>query len=112
MTAYPSTSSDPFPTSYPTPGHSESRSVYPRCFSPPYLHRDARRVTRRAPVELTYGEPFRVEVNDANTARSAVLIRNGSCTHSANSDQRFVELEIVDRDIDSGGAYPEFSPPD
>ena len=93
----------------------------PEVFSPPYLHAGPRPVIWRAPVELTYGELFRVEVNNANAVKSVVLIRNGSCTHSFNSDQRFVELEILGKEldlfypwyrwVDTGGAYPVYSRP-
>jgi hypothetical protein len=66
-------------------------------FSPPYLFHGPRPTIRLAPQSVTYDTAFEVATDDADTIKSAVLIRNGSCTHSFNSDQRFVELEIKKR---------------
>jgi galactose oxidase len=66
-------------------------------FSPPYLFWGPHPTIRLAPESVSYGTAFEVATDDADTIKSAVLIRNGSCTHSFNSDQRFVELEIKKR---------------
>lgn len=67
-------------------------------FSPPYLFAGGSRpAIKLAPKEIKYGNTFQVATDQADTIQSAVLIRNGSCTHSFNSDQRFVELDIKNR---------------
>jgi hypothetical protein len=62
-------------------------------FSPPYLFRGPRPTIGWSPDVAYYGTTFDVETDEAKDIKSAVLIRNGSCTHSFNSDQRFVELD-------------------
>jgi hypothetical protein len=64
-------------------------------FSPPYLFRGTRPQLTLCPEKASYGASFEIATPDATTIKSAVLIRNGSCTHAFNSDQRFVELEIL-----------------
>jgi hypothetical protein len=66
-------------------------------FSPPYLFRGARPVIRLAPEEVFHDVTFEVAADQVASIRSAVFIRNGSCTHSFNSDQRYVELRIARR---------------
>lgn len=66
-------------------------------FSPPYLFHGPRPAIQWAPDSVAYNTTFEVATDDAKAIKSAVLIRNGSCTHSFNSDQRFVELEIKKR---------------
>lgn len=66
-------------------------------FSPPYLFRGPRPVIDESPAELTWNAEFEVVSPDSNRIDKAVLTRNGSCTHSFNSDQRLIELEVVGR---------------
>ena len=63
-------------------------------FSPPYLFWGSRPSILQCPDSVSYGTTFDVATDDAEWIKSAALIRNGSCTHSFNSDQRYVELEI------------------
>jgi hypothetical protein len=64
-------------------------------FSPPYLYHGPRPTLKWAPDAVSFGATFDVATPDDASIKSAVLLRNGSCTHGFNSDQRFVELEIV-----------------
>jgi len=84
-------------------------------FSPPYLFMGPRPTLRFVPESLSYNTVFEVGTDDAESIKSAVLIRNGSCTHSFNSDQRFVELEIMKRTAEKGwelwGPEGSFKPP-
>ena len=66
-------------------------------FSPPYLFQGSRPEIKSAPERIGYGQTFFVTTEQAASIKSAVLIRNGSCTHSFNPDQRLIELEIVRR---------------
>jgi hypothetical protein len=66
-------------------------------FSPPYLFWGPRPQIKSAPESAGYSEIFLVATDEAESIKSVALIRNGSCTHSFNSDQRFIELEIVER---------------
>jgi hypothetical protein len=65
-------------------------------FSPPYLFRGSRPEIMLSPNTVSYGEVFEVATNQAEWIKSAALLRNGSCTHSFNSDQRHVELKITE----------------
>ncbi len=44
------------------------------------------------PPSVTYGHSFNVTVSDAANVRRVALIRNGSCTHAYDFDQRYVGL--------------------
>ncbi len=66
-------------------------------FSAPYLFQGPRPNILLAPKEVKHGEVFEVAADPVASIQSAALIRNGSCTHSFNSDQRYVELRIVRR---------------
>ena len=44
------------------------------------------------PPSVTYGQSFDVTVSDAANVRRVALIRNGSCTHAYDFDQRYVGL--------------------
>jgi hypothetical protein len=68
-------------------------------FWPPYLFFGKRPVNRAAPRQVRYRVSFDVLVDDAAMIESVALIRSGSVTHSINTDQRFVELEILERII-------------
>jgi hypothetical protein len=67
------------------------------CFSPPYLFAGPRPVNRWTPREIGYDTTFEIAADDVATIASVALVRNGSCTHSFNSDQRFIELQIARR---------------
>lgn len=65
-------------------------------FEPPYLHTgDDRPKITAAPEHLRYGITFTVSTPAASSISDVALMRNGSCTHSFNSDQRHVGLKIV-----------------
>lgn len=66
-------------------------------FAPPYLFAGPRPRNLWTPSEIGYDLTFEVAVSDASEVASVCLIRNGSVTHSFNSDQRFIELQIVER---------------
>lgn len=67
-------------------------------FSPPYLFTGLDRPTiTSAPEHMGYDTSFLVHTPDAASVTSVALMRDGSCTHSFNSDQRHVGLTIAAR---------------
>ncbi|KAL2913496.1 hypothetical protein HK105_206956 [Polyrhizophydium stewartii] len=70
-------------------------------FAPPYLQRaerNGRPVISKAPDTTTHNSTFIVELSTAasNVAR-VTFIRQASTTHQTNTDQRFIELNILGR---------------
>ena len=53
-----------------------------------------RPVISDVPRSVTYGQEVNVTVSDAASVRRVALIRNGSCTHAYDFDQRYVGLEF------------------
>ncbi len=66
-------------------------------FSPPYLFRGPRPSITSAPAEVGYGATFQIGTPDPAAVQSVALLRCGSCTHSFNSDQRYVGCTITAR---------------
>jgi Domain of unknown function (DUF1929)./FG-GAP repeat. len=64
-------------------------------YSPPYLFRGPRPTITSAPEDWNYGQTVEVESPDAGTLRWASLLRNCVTTHSFDSSQRLVELDIT-----------------
>jgi hypothetical protein len=62
-------------------------------FEPPYPA-GARPTVSSAPAVVAYGESFRIDVSNAADIRRVALLRNGSCTHSYDHDQRYVGLQF------------------
>jgi hypothetical protein len=84
-------------------------------FSPPYLFRGARPEITAAPAACGYGDALRIDSPQAAAIRWASLIRNGVTTHSFDSGQRLVDLDIA---AQGGGtieatapANPNIAPP-
>ncbi len=69
-------------------------------YRPPYLFEGPRPTVESAPDAIGYGGKFAVETPAARTVDELVLIRQSSTTHCLNTDQRFVEVAIDDRDGD------------
>ncbi|GLZ47268.1 hypothetical protein Acsp06_34530 [Actinomycetospora sp. NBRC 106375] len=69
-------------------------------FRPPYLFRGDRPKIGSAPDAVGYGTTVEVGTPDAAAITTVALMRNGSCTHSFDPDQRHVGLEIVSRSAD------------
>ena len=63
-------------------------------FHPPYLFRGTRPAIVSAPVELTLGGTFAVEVADPDVARMT-LVRLASVTHAFDENQRFVPVPFT-----------------
>ncbi|MDX1436751.1 MAG: galactose oxidase early set domain-containing protein, partial [Anaerolineales bacterium] len=63
-------------------------------YSPPYLYRSDRPLISDSPAQITYGEAFRIEVDDANQISEVVLMRPEVLTHVTNTDQRLLGLEF------------------
>jgi hypothetical protein len=61
-------------------------------FWPPYLFAGDRPTCLPAQVEVTYGAALTAQVPDAAGVASACLIRPGATTHSADGEQRLVDL--------------------
>jgi hypothetical protein len=70
-------------------------------FSPPYLFKGPRPAIVAAPEAWSYGQTVTVQTPQATTIRWASLIGSGVTTHSFDSGQRLVDLEISSRDNDS-----------
>jgi len=66
-------------------------------FAPPYLFRGPRPVLRYVPTSMSWGSLQTIYVADEAQIREIVILRAGSVTHQVNSDQRFVQLEILER---------------
>ena len=64
-------------------------------FSPPYLFKGQRPRITAAPQEWKYGTAIQVQSPDAGTLRSACLMRNCVTTHSYDTNQRLVALDIA-----------------
>ncbi|WP_433028040.1 galactose oxidase-like domain-containing protein [Actinomycetospora sp. CA-053990] len=69
-------------------------------FRPPYLFRGDRPTITSAPDAADHGSVITVGTPDAASITTVALMRNGSCTHSFNPDQRHVGLEITSRSAD------------
>lgn len=78
-------------------------------FRPPYLFRGERPEITTAGQNMAYGTTFTLQSPDANSITAVALMRNGSCTHSLNTDQRHVGLSITAR---NGTAVTVATPPD
>jgi hypothetical protein len=70
-------------------------------FSPPYLFKGPRPQIRSAPESARFGETFTVGTAQAQRLKWVSLIKNGVTTHSFDSGQRLVDLDIVERDAGS-----------
>jgi hypothetical protein len=55
-----------------------------------------------APTSITYGHSFRVTVSNPGSIQRVAFIRNGSCTHAYDSDQRYVGLQFS---YEAGNSY-------
>ena len=65
-------------------------------FTPPYLSNGKPRpVISEAPATLTHNSSFMVTLESEARIQRVSLIRYSSITHNTNTDQRFVELEIL-----------------
>ena len=65
-------------------------------YTPYYLTNGKERpVIINAPTKLTYNSSFLIEVPKGTKISKASFIRFSTTTHSTNTDQRFVELEII-----------------
>jgi hypothetical protein len=67
-------------------------------FSPPYLFKGPRPVIASAPEEWGYGQTVTIATPHAGAIQWASLISSGVTTHSFDSGQRLVDLEISSRD--------------
>lgn len=70
-------------------------------FSPPNLFYGARPVIEDYALSQSYGTTTRVEVDDASSVQSVVLVRNPALTHLVDGDQKVIELPIVGRNGDT-----------
>jgi Domain of unknown function (DUF1929)/FG-GAP-like repeat len=64
-------------------------------FSPPYLFKGARPVINAVPERWQYGQTIAIQSAQAGDIRWANLIKNGVTTHSFDSGQRLVDLDIL-----------------
>jgi hypothetical protein len=66
-------------------------------FSPPYLFKGRRPTITSAPVQVAYGERFRVDTPHVSGIRRVRWLRLGSVTHSFNQSQGINQLTFVRR---------------
>lgn len=64
-------------------------------FSPPYLFRGARPIIGNVAIEWSYGQTVVINSPQAGTIRWASIISPGVATHSFNSTQRLVDLDVI-----------------
>jgi hypothetical protein len=64
-------------------------------FSPPYLFKGPRPVIGAVPTEWHYGQTLTIQSPQAGGLRWVHLIKNGVTTHSFDSSQRLVDVQIV-----------------
>jgi hypothetical protein len=84
-------------------------------FSPPYLFKGPRPTITTAPISCRYGDAIRIDSPDGPRIRWASLVSCGVTTHSFDSGQRLVDLEIESRDAAGISAAvpgnPNLAPP-
>jgi hypothetical protein len=75
------------------PYNKDQRNI--EIFDPPYLFHGQRPEIVTVPSKLTYNTLFDIETPTPDDIAYVALIRPSSVTHSLNTDQRYVGLEIV-----------------
>jgi Domain of unknown function (DUF1929) len=81
-------------------------------FTPPYLEtaqKSGRPVIQSAPTEVTHYSSFKIGTSSPSSIARVTFVRQSSTTHSTNTDQRFVELQILAKD--SSNVYVRAPPP-
>jgi hypothetical protein len=76
-------------------------------FEPDYAA-GTRPIISSAPSSITYGQSFEVTVSNPASISRVALIRNGSCTHAYDFDQRYVGLKF---DYHSGDSHVRATTP-
>jgi hypothetical protein len=76
-------------------GGDDNEELRIEVYSPPYLFRGPRPTIAAAPAQCTYGETIQIASPEAGNIRWASLIRNGVTTHSFDTNQRIVDLDIT-----------------
>ena len=74
-----------------------NRELRMELYSPPYLFWGPRPVMYSSPSEINPGTNFNISCSRPWRIDRAVMIRCGSVTHAFDSDQRFIELQILSR---------------
>ena len=64
-------------------------------FTPPYLQNNTRPEIQNVKKEAKYSEEIIIECDQAEEISSVCLIRPSSVTHSLNTDQRYIEIQIM-----------------
>ena len=78
-----------------TPGNPDAGVPVAQLYYPPYLFKGPRPVIKEAPTDISYGQPFEVEVSGgAGQIESVVLIRMGPITHNWDWGNRSVKLAV------------------
>lgn len=85
----------------------DHRQLHVEIFEPDYYTATRPTITV-APAAVRTGEHFVVNTPDAAQISRAAMVRSGSMTHAFNSDQRYVELVISQKD--AGRVYLEAPP--
>jgi hypothetical protein len=80
--------------------HDAEEEMRLEVFHPPYLFRGQRPTITSAPAQCTHGQTIQITSPQAASTKWVSLISNCVTTHSFDSNQRLVDLDIVTR---SGG---------
>ncbi len=78
-------------------------------FEPPYLFRGDRPAIADAPASISYGEEFTIDVALPAELESVMLVHPGATTHSFDSNQRSIVLDVVAQE---NGTVTLQAPPD
>jgi hypothetical protein len=77
--------------------HDPQEEMRLEVFHPPYLFRGQRPTITSAPAQCTYGQTIQITSPQSASTKWASLISNCVTTHSFDSNQRLVDLDIVSR---------------
>jgi hypothetical protein len=84
-------------------------------FSPPYLFKGARPVITSVPTQWSYAQSITISTANAGNIKWVSIIRPGLTTHSFDSNQRLVDLDIISQGAATVAARltnnPNLAPP-
>jgi len=92
--------------SFPSPGV-DNRELRIEVYEPWYFGQP-RPAVSSAPARVAYGQAFNVSTPQSSSISRVAMVRAGSCTHSFNTDQRYVGLSFFDL---GGGQLTCTAPP-
>lgn len=73
----------------------DNRELRVEIFTPWYFNHGSQPTISNVPAAVTYGTPFCVTTPQYQNVKKIALLKLGSVTHAFNSDQRYVELPVI-----------------